>query len=78
MGRVWVEPAISDATPRQIHALTQTLYARKFGFVSIWYTYSNATDEQFDVAWELFLYHMERQGNATKMKREGELAPKED
>jgi len=27
---------------------------------------------------KLFLYHMERQGNARKMKREGELAPKDD
>ena len=30
--------------------------------------YPEATDEQIDAAWELFLYHMERQGNATRMK----------
>ena len=40
--------------------------------------YPHATNEQVDAAWELFLYHMERQGNARKMKKEGELAPKED
>lgn len=31
--------------------------------------YPEVTDEQIDAAWELFLYHMERQGNATKMKK---------
>ena len=33
--------------------------------------YPDATNEQIDAAWGLFLYYMERQGNATKMKKEG-------
>ena len=33
--------------------------------------YPDATNEQIDAAWELFLYYMERQENATKMKKEG-------
>ena len=30
--------------------------------------YLDASDEQIDAAWELFIYHMVRQGNAKRMK----------
>ena len=38
--------------------------------------YPNASDEQIDAAWELFVYHMTRQGNATKRKSEKETTDK--
>ena len=31
--------------------------------------YPNTNDEQLEAAWELFIYHMERQGNIAKTNR---------
>lgn len=31
--------------------------------------YPDTSDEQIDAAWELFLYHMARQGNTKEMKK---------
>lgn len=38
--------------------------------------YPNASDEQIDAAWELFVYHMTRQGDATNRKSEKETSNK--
>ena len=35
--------------------------------------YPNTSEEQLDAAWDLFLYHMERQGNLTKQPADGEV-----
>ena len=35
--------------------------------------YPNTSEEQLYAAWDLFLYHMERQGNLTKQPADGEV-----